>query len=233
MKRTFSRDYWFLLGSWFIFSVLQLVAAVLSGQAQNLDAFGRFQDPVAAASFLQEALSVLASACSALSGAALGLIALRYWLKPYLLAYLLVLVWQAGTLWPAIIRSSGVGYAGLYLLFLVIISAAVDFGISKGLYLLLKGREWAAALLVVALNAAFRLITLLVNFSNIPAYVEVSLSPSLWNLLGETLLSAASYLLLLFCVHKWWEKEPEALEEKLEEEKEEILESDLEEQHRP
>ena len=233
MKRTFSRDYWFLLGSWLIFSVLQLVAAVLSGQVQNADAFGRFQDPAAAASFLQEALSILSSACSALSGAALGLIALRYWLKPYLLAYLLLLVWQAGTLWPDLIRSSGVGYVGLYLLSWAI-SAAVNFGISKGLYLLLKGREWAAALLVVALHAAYRLIALLVNLSNIPAYVEVSLSPSLWNLLGNTLLSAVSYLLLLFCVHKWWEKEPEALEEKLEEEKEEILESSLEEQqHRP
>ena len=87
MKRTFSRDYWFLLGSWLIFSVLQLVAAVLSGQVQSADAFGRFQDPAAAASFLQEALSILSSACSALSGAALGLIALRYWLKPYLLAF--------------------------------------------------------------------------------------------------------------------------------------------------
>ena len=109
----------------------------------------------------------------------------------------------------------------------------MNFGISKGLYLLLKGREWAAALLMVALHAAYRLIALLVNLSNIPAYVEVSLSPSLWNLLGNTLLSAVSYL-LLFCVHKWWEKEPEALEEKLEEEKEEILESSLEEQqHRP
>lgn len=93
MKRTFSRDYWFLLGSWLIFSVLQLVAAVLSGQVQSADAFGRFQDPAAAASFLQEALSILSSACSALSGAALGLIALRYWLSL--------------TCWPIFCFSSG------------------------------------------------------------------------------------------------------------------------------
>ena len=42
------------------------------------------------------------SAANALSGAAAGMIAIRYWVKPYLLLWLLMLVWDAGTVWPAL-----------------------------------------------------------------------------------------------------------------------------------
>ena len=51
---------------------------------------------------VQTAAAVLLSAANALSGAAAGMIAIRYWVKPYLLLWLLMLVWNAGTVWPAL-----------------------------------------------------------------------------------------------------------------------------------
>ena len=51
---------------------------------------------------------------------------------------------------PHLIRSGGIGYAGLALLSLLL-SGAVTFCLAKGVYRLLKGREWAVALTLVLL----------------------------------------------------------------------------------
>ena len=232
MKRTFSREYWFLLGCWAVFSILGLVAGMLGAQAAGIEPFWRFEDPAAAASVMRGALSVLSAACSALSGAAMGILAIRYWIKPYLLAWLLVLVWQAGISWPGLIRSGGIGYVLLSLVSLVL-GGGLTFGLAKGLYRLLKGREWAVALVLVALGTAVRLISLLVTLQNIPTYVETTLAAdSRLSLLRETLLSAASYILLYLCIRKWWETPAQAAADRLEEEKEEIEEALFEEERR-
>ncbi len=202
MKKGFTREYWFLLGCWVLFSVLGILITALSSQSIGLEPLWRFQDPTAGASGLKAVLSVLASACFTLSQAALGIIVIRCWIKPVLLTYLLVLLWQVVTLWSSL-RQGGLGYAALMLLTLLL-QCGITFVLAKGLYRLMNGREWAVALVFVALSAAVGLGKLLLGFCQAPSVIEVQMTPSLLRLLKDTLLSAASYGLLLVCVHKWW-----------------------------
>ncbi len=102
MKKTFSREYWFLVSCWAVFTLLGLAAGALGGMSPDSGALWRFKDPVMAYTGVQTAAAVLLSAANALSGAAAGMIAIRYWVKPYLLLWLLMLVWDAGTVWPAL-----------------------------------------------------------------------------------------------------------------------------------
>ena len=102
MKKTFSREYWFLVSCWAVFTLLGLAAGALGGLSPDSGALWRFKDPVMAYTGVQTAAAVLLSAANALSGAAAGMIAIRYWVKPYLLLWLLMLVWNAGTVWPAL-----------------------------------------------------------------------------------------------------------------------------------
>ena len=206
LKKGFTREYWFLLGCWALFSVLGILVTSLSSQSMGLEPLWRFQDPAAGASGLKAVLSVLSSACFTLSGAALGVIAIRCWIKPVLLAYLLLLLWQAVTLWPSL-RQGGLGYAALMLLTLLL-RGGITFVLAKLLYRLLKGREWAVALVVVALSAAAGLVRLLYAYGRAPSAIEIQMAPSLLKLLKDTLLSAVSYCLLLVFVHKWWGAKP-------------------------
>lgn len=231
MKKTFSREYWFLMSCWAVFTLLQLAAGALGGLSPDSGVLWRFKDPAMAFSGVQAAMAVLRSASAALSGAAAGIIAIRYWVKPYLLLWLLMLLWEAGTAWPSLIRNGSVGYAGLALLTLLL-SGAVIFGIAKGLYRLLKGREWAVALVLLLLDAAVQLAGLLAAIRQTPAYVELPAAPQVWNLVKDTLLRAAAYALLFLCVRRWWDKEPQAAAGELEEKKEEAEEELFEEERK-
>lgn len=208
VKKGFTRDYWFLLGCWALFSLLGILVTSLGSQFMGLEPLWRFQDPAAGASGLKAALSLLASACFTLSSAALGVIAIRCWIKPVLLAYLLVLLWQVVTLWSSL-RQGGLGYAALLLLSLLL-RGGITFVLAKLLYRLLKGREWAVALVLVALSAAAGLGRLLYAYGQAPSVIEIQMTPSLLKLLKDTLLSAVSYCLLLACIRKWPDAKPEA-----------------------
>ncbi len=208
VKKGFTREYWFLLGCWALFSVLGILVTSLSSQSMGLEPLWRFQDPAAGASGLKAVLSVLSSACFTLSSAALGVIAIRCWIKPVLLAYFLLLFWQVVTLWPSL-RQGGLGYAALMLLTLLL-WGGITFVLAKLLYRLLKGREWAVALVLVALTAAAGLVRLLYGFGQAPSVIEIQVAPSLLKLLKDTLLSAVSYCLLLACIRKWPGAKPAA-----------------------
>ena len=231
MKKTFSREYWFLVSCWAVFTLLGLAAGALGGLSPDSGALWRFKDPVMAYTGVQTAAAVLLSAANALSGAAAGMIAIRYWVKPYLLLWLLMLVWNAGTVWPALIRSGGIGYAGLALLSLLL-SGAVTFCLAKGLYRLLKGREWAVALTLVLLGAALQLTSLLTAIGRTPAYVDVPIAPRVGALIKDTLLSVAAYALLFLCIQQWWERGARAATGELEEKKEEAEEELFEEEQK-
>ena len=132
---------------------------------------------------------------------------------------------------PHLIRSGGIGYVGLALLSLLL-SGAVTFCLAKGVYRLLKGREWAVALTLVLLGAALQLTSLLTAIGRTPAYVEVPIAPRVGALIKDTLLNAAAYMLLYLCIRKWWERGPQTgeLEEKKVEAEEELFEEEQKEE---
>ena len=132
---------------------------------------------------------------------------------------------------PHLIRSGGIGYAGLALLSLLL-SGAVTFCLAKGLYRLLKGREWAVALTLVLLGAALQLTSLLTAIGRTPAYVDVPIAPRVGALIKDTLLSAAAYALLFLCIQQWWERGARAATGELEEKKEEAEEELFEEEQK-
>lgn len=204
MKKGWTRDYWFLLGVWVLFTVLQILAVALSVRSQDLAPFFRFRDPIAGAEALGTALQILASACAALSGAAVGIVAIRHGIRPVLLVYLLILLFRVAPQWRSFPAGS-LWLMGLSLLSLLV-TGAVTFALAKGLYRLYRGRERAVALSLAAFAAAAELAVLLWRFFRAPAEVEPNLAAGLLRLLKDALLSAASYLLLYVCIRKWWDK---------------------------
>ena len=48
MKKTFSREYWFLVSCWAVFTLLGLAAGALGGMSPDSGALWRFKDPVMA-----------------------------------------------------------------------------------------------------------------------------------------------------------------------------------------
>lgn len=94
------------------------------------------------------------------------------------------------------------------MLLTLLLRGGITFVLAKLLYRLLKGREWAVALVLVALSAAAGLVRLLYAYGRAPSAIEIQMAPSLLKLLKDTLLSAVSYCLLLVFVHKWWGAKP-------------------------
>ncbi len=189
MKKTFSREYWFLVSCWAVFTLLGLAAGALGGLSPDSGALWRFKDPVMAYTGVQTAAAVLLSAANALSGAAAGMIAIRYWVKPYLLLWLLMLVWDAGTVWPALIRSGGIGYAGLSLLSLLLTNVLTR---EEGAFLTLLGAAailWSAVLMVLGLKVvhefSFGRTVLAVLYSLIGILIILFLALLLWSLFQQ------------------------------------------------
>lgn len=114
----------------------------------------------------------------------------------------------------------------------LLLSGAVTFCLAKGVYRLLKGREWAVALTLVLLGAALQLTSLLTAIGRTPAYVEVPIAPRVGALIKDTLLSAAAYMLLFLCIRQWWERGARAATGELEEKKEEAEEELFEEEQK-
>ncbi len=211
MKRTFSREYGFLLGCWAVFAALSFVLGYIAPGLTGVYVY---------------VIDAGTAACQALSAAALGILAIRYGLKPYLVAYLAVLVWYLGTGVPQAFQPANSAPAwaiiGAEVLDLVL-TGAITFVLAKVFYRLLGGKEWAVALLLVV-------FFFLVGF--LSGLVSGGFDLLVATLLREAetaVLSGAAYALLYFCVWRWWETKEEAAEELLEEEKAENEEEMYEE----
>ena len=206
MKKGFTRTYWFLLAVWLLSSL------AVYGLRWYIDAAYRYpadyldwlRDPEASLPVLDTLVSSLCAGFMALHTAARWYIALHHGLLPYLVPAGLTCVYSWWTSFYAL-TTPGPDVPLWRLLvnavLLPVAAAAVLFLLAKGLRRLCGGREWLAALVL----AAFYLLTdLLWHWRTLPAYLPPA---------GiEAVLRAAACLLLVLCVHRWWERKPEAAE---------------------
>ena len=163
MKRSFSREYWFLLSSWVVFTLLGMLFGLLSdwvwkGEPEFLN---RFTSPSDAASIIGSLFLELSRAFPVLAGAVLGIVVIRYWVLPcgvlFFLQWLRIFCFSL---------SSTVNSGLLKVVWTALtpaLSLVLLFWAAKGLYLLYRGREWAVALTFVLLNFLIGLIGLLLT----------------------------------------------------------------------
>ena len=191
MRRSFSREYWFLLICGGIFTLLGLASGAGSGWVVSTGPDNQW---------LASVLSAFAAAMRLLIGAVLGIAAIRHGIKPYLLLVVVHVLYSlclSLTSW----LNSGLPYA-LWLLALSILSPLLLFAAAKGLYHLFRGREWLVALGMVLLIFIVRLVAVLTM--DIPSG-EWSQGRYFYllDIIKDTLLSGACYALLYLCIRRW------------------------------
>ena len=202
MKRSFSREYWFLLSSWVVFTLLGRLFGLLSewvwkGEPEFLN---RCTSPSDAASIIGSLFLELSRAFPVLAGAVLGIVVIRYWVLPcgvlFFLQWLRIFCFSL---------SSTVNSGLLKVVWTALtpaLSLVLLFWAAKGLYLLYRGREWAVALTFVLLNFLIGLIGLLLTLGS--AGNSWSWKEHLLGLVENALLSGAAYALLYCCLRSRW-----------------------------
>lgn len=198
MKRTFSREYWFLLGGWLAFVLLSIGAgAAADWVREGGAALDRFQDAPEAANWITSALDALSSAFGALSGAALGIVAIRYWVGPCALIFSLHTIRILASSLPAAV--SGGAPVVLGMIAALALTLVMLFGLSKFFYLLFRGREGAVVLAMLLLPFLLKTVWILVAWET-PAGVDLNCGGEILERAKEALLSGAAYALLYLCL---------------------------------
>ena len=217
MKRSFSREYWFLLGSWVGFTLLGMLFGLLSdwvwkGEPEFLN---RFTSPSDAASIIGSFFLELSRAFPVLAGAVLVIVAIRYWVLPC--GVLFFLQWLR-IFCLSLSSTAGQGlWEVIWVALVGVLSLALLFGVSKGLYLLYRGREWAVALTIVLLVFAVETIPLVISPTSNIDFVVRSRIKEIFSHVAQAILSGAAYALLYRCMcSRWFQRltaEPETAQD--------------------
>lgn len=217
MKRSFSREYWFLLSIWVVFTLLGMLFGLLSdwvwkGEPEFLN---RFTSPSDAASIIGSFFLELSRAFPVLAGAVLGIVAIRYWVLPcgvlFFLQWLRIFCFSL----PSAVNSGLLKVVWTALI--PALSLVLLFWAAKGLYLLYRGREWAVALTIVLLVFAVETIPLVISPTSNIDFVVRSRIKEIFSHVAQAILSGAAYALLYRCMcSRWFQRlaaEPETAQD--------------------
>ncbi len=205
MKKGWTREYWFLLGVW-LFSMLAgwLMSALIEARVDPLLLLLRLMEREETVSWGMFLPACLLTCFPALQAAALRFIAIRFGLRPCLpvFAAFCLGAWWTGlqAVFSASAPDTAVWRYLLNVLLLPVLQCAVLFLLAKGLLRLFRGREWAAFL---GLEGVYLLAEAGLQ------WLWHTFNAAYWPLrLRDAVLHIVAYLLLAFCVRRWWETKP-------------------------